>query len=172
MAERARRTGASNPRAYVDGNTVRKMQAAPQYAPQPRRRPEQPQKTREELRRTKSMRIAARRNQQRALEMNRGYVAFLTAATAVCLAVCLLFVHVQADNTARLKTITSLENQITELRADNLAAEKRLETTMNLEEVKAAASAMGFAYPKADQIVYYTVEDSDYMNQYEAIPSN
>ena len=168
----ANRTGRTVTRQgpYIDGNVVRRTEVLPQYETQPRRK-EAPPKTREEIIREKNKRRAARRNQQRALEMNRGYVAFLVVATFVCFCVCLLFVHVQADNTARIKTITSLENQISNLREDNLAIEKRLETTINLEEVKQAATSMGFAYPEEEQIEYYTIEDGDYMNQFGAIPS-
>ena len=185
MAESRRRTGSAGRsgsagyyrEAYIHGNAVRSAQPAPRYAPDPGRRPDpyrQPQRpqTREEIRRIKQRRSAARRNQQRELEMSRGYVTFLVAATLVCFCVCLLFVHVQADNTARMKEITALENEISLIREDNLAVEKRIETTMNLEEVKKTAQTMGFTYPTAKQIHHYTVADSDYMNQYGEIPSN
>lgn len=165
--------------AGIEGNVVRQPQTVPAYDPQPRRRGEpqprrreEPQrKTREEILRERSRKRAVRRNLDRALEMNRGYVAFLTVVTVICFCVSLLYVHVQADNTVRMQEITALENQISELKADNQAAEKRLETSMNLEEVKKSAKKMGFIYPKAEQIRYYTVEDSDYMNQYGKIPS-
>lgn len=144
---------------YIEGNVVRKREAVPKYEPQP-------QKSREELERERRRRLAAKRNQQKALVMNRGYVAFLTAATVVCLAVCLLFVHIQSDITTRMANITSLETQISEIKAENTATEKRIETTMNMDQVKAAAAGMGLAYPTSDQIQYYSVENSDYMNQY------
>ena len=48
---------------------------------------------------------------------------------------------------------------------------KRIAMTVNLDEVKDAAInqyQMQFARP--DQIVYYSIEDSDYMEQYSDIP--
>lgn len=151
--------------AYIEGNTVRQGQAVPKQDPRP-------QKSREELERERLRRRAAKRNQQKAMSMNRGYIVFLTAATVACFAVCAMFIHVQSDITARMADIASLETQITEVKADNTAAEKRLETTMNLDQVKAAAAGMGLAYPSSEQIHYYTVENDDYMNQYGDIPSN
>lgn len=150
---------------YIEGNVVRKREAAPKYRPQP-------EKSREQLERERSRKYAAKRNQQRAMSMNIGYVAFLTLATVLCFAVCILFIHVQSDITTRMSDIASLETQIAEVKADNTAAEKRLETTMNLDEVKASAAAMGLVYPSSEQIQYYSVENNDYMNQYEDIPSN
>jgi cell division protein FtsL len=151
--------------AYIEGNAVRRSQAAP------KRQPER-QKTREQLEQERIKRQYAKRNQQKELSMNRGYVAFLTVATAICFSVCLVFVHVQSDINTRMSNIASLETQISNLKADNTAAQKRLDTTMNLDEVKEAASEMGLSYPTDDQIQYYTVESKDYMNQYGDIPSN
>ena len=150
---------------YVERNVVRTNQAVPKQKPQP-------PKSREELERERLRRRAAKRNQQKAMSMNPGYVAFLTVATMVCFAVCAMFIHVQSDITTRMADIASLETQIAETKAENTAAEKRLETTMNLDQVKAAAAAMGLTYPGREQIQYYTVENDDYMNQYGDIPSN
>lgn len=151
--------------AYIEGNVVRTKQAVPKQEPQP-------QKSREELERERIRRRAAKRNQQKAMSMNLGYIAFLTVATIVCFSVCTVFIHVQSDITARMADIASLETQIAEVKADNTAAEKRLETTMNLDQVKAAAAGLGLTYPDKEQIRYYTVENDDYMNQYGEIPSN
>ena len=79
---------------------------------------------------------AARQNQQRAMAMDRGYVAFLAAATVVCFLVCAIFIYLQSDVTTRMANIASIESQIAEVKADNVAAEKRLETTMNLDQIK------------------------------------
>lgn len=150
---------------YIEGNVVRTGQAAPKTKTQP-------QKSREELERERIRRRAAKRNQQRAMSMNLGYIVFLTVATIVCFAVCAMFIHIQSDITARMANIASLESQIEEVKADNTAVEKRLETTMNLDQVKAAAAGLGLTYPSREQIQYYTVENDDYMNQYGEIPSN
>ena len=75
--------------------------------------------------------------------MDRGYVAFLAAATVVCFLVCAIFIYLQSDVTTRMANIASIESQIAEVKADNVAAEKRLETTMNLDQIKEAAEKSG-----------------------------
>ena len=57
---------------YVNGNTVRELDT-------PVRHNQRTRKEIEEARRRKNRRNAARRNRQRAMEMSRGYVVFLTA---------------------------------------------------------------------------------------------
>ena len=152
--------------AYIEGNTVRQRELAPA------RREQQIKKTQEQLRRERIRRNAAKQNQQRAMAMNRGYVAFLSIATAVCFVVCALFIHLQSDVTTRLSNIASIESQIADQKADNEATEKRLETTMNLDQVREAAEGLGMVTPGSEQIRYYSVENNDYMNQYGEIPSN
>ena len=150
---------------YIEGNTVRRNQAVPGHAV-PKRGPEVPQRSREEIIRDRQRRLAAKRNQQRAMAMNRGYVFFLSLATLICCGVCALFIHLQSNITTRMSDIAELETQISEKKADNDAAENRLETTMTLEEIKAKAAGLGLVYPSSEQIQHYSVESSDYMNQY------
>ena len=150
---------------YIEGNAVRRANAVPEYQPQRR------EKTQEEIRRDRERYRAVRRNRQNALSMNFGYVCFLTVATVICAVVCAVFVHVQSDITTRMETITTLESQIAEQKADNTATEKRIETAMNLNQVKKKAKALGLTYPSSKQIQYYSVKNSDYMNQYGDIPS-
>lgn len=154
---------------YVHGNTVRKMQAAPVYEPQ--RKPQQrPERTPEQERELRQRKAAAKRNQQRTMAMNGRYVLFLSAVTLVCAIVAGLFVMMQADVTANMRNIAALESQISELKIANDAAEKRLETTVNLDQIKAEALSLGMTYPAEEQIVTYSVDRADYMNQYSAIP--
>ena len=152
--------------SYIEGNVVRQRECVPGRSVQPA------EKTREQLHRERMRKNAARQNQQRAMAMDRGYVAFLAAATVVCFLVCAIFIYLQSDVTTRMANIASIESQITEVKADNVAAEKRLETTMNLDQIKEAAKNLGLIMPGSEQVRYYSVENSDYMNQYGEIPSN
>ena len=157
---------------YIEGNTVRRYEAAPRRHPEmPGRSAAVPQPSREELTRQHERRRAARRNCQRAMAVTRGYVVFLTVVTLLCFAVCAVFVYFQANITSRISDIAALETKISELQADNHAAESRLETSMTLEEIKARAGELGLVYPDSGQIRYYSVESSDYMNQYTDVAS-
>lgn len=154
---------------YVDGNTVRRAEAASVRRPQREPNERQRREHEEELRGRKR---AARRNQERALRMSRSYVAFLTMAVVVFGAFAGLYIHIQSDVTARMKTISSLESQIADLKADNDEAYKRINTAVDLDSIRDTAMLqLGMCYAKESQIIYYSVGDDDYMNQYSEIPS-
>jgi cell division protein FtsL len=150
---------------YINGNTVRELGAAPARKPQ-----QNPQEAEEQKRRRRRQN-AARRNRERALYMSRGYVAFLTLCVAVSAFFAVTYVKLQADVTHRMKTISALESQITDLRADNDANYKRITTSVDLNEVKdIAMNRLGMTYATEEQIIYYSVENSNYMDQYSDIP--
>lgn len=150
---------------YENGNAVRRAQTAP------KRQPERvPARTREEEIRYRQKVHAAKRNRQNALLMNRRYVIFLAAATVICAMVCGMYIYMQASMAMNMRQISNLETQISELKTTNDASEKRLDTTMNLETIKEKAQKdLGMSYADSDQIVYYSVDNSDYMNQYGSV---
>ena len=154
-------------RAYqVEGSTVRRMEAMPDYRQE--RRDRQQREREEELRKR---RRAAARNQEKALRMSKSYVVFLTMAVTVFGVFCGAYIKLQSDVTARMKMIASLESQITDLKADNDEAYKRINTAVDLDEIKETAiNDLGMFYATEDQIVYYSVDKTDYMNQYNEIP--
>lgn len=151
---------------YVYGNTVRAAAPAMEPARQPKREPVRTPEQEQKLRQRKA---AAAKNQQRAMVMNGKYVLFLTLATLVCAIFCGLFVMMQAEITANMKQITALETQVSTMKIENDALEKRLDTTVNLEDIKAEALSLGMTYPTEGQVLTYTVAKSDYMNQYNDI---
>jgi cell division protein FtsL len=150
---------------YINGNTVRELETSPA------RRPKQDPREAEEQKRRRRRQHAARRNRERALYMSRGYVTFLTLCVAISAFFAVTYVKLQADVTQRMKTISSLESQITDLRADNDANYKRITTSVDLNEIKdTAMNQLGMTYATEDQIIYYSVENSNYMDQYSDIP--
>lgn len=158
---------------YIDGNTVRQMEAAPQRRSdevheQLKRKQEQ---DREREERQRKARMAARRNQQKAMQMSPGYVAFLAAAMASMVGVCGVYLQLQSEITGRMKHIASLESQILNLKTDNDAALKRIHTSIDMEQVRnTAINELGMVYPAEDQIRNFKIDVTDYMNQYEDIP--
>lgn len=150
----------------VDGNTVRRVEAEPDYRRQQRER--QDKEERENLRRR---RRAAARNREKELRMSKSYVVFLTMAVTVFGVFCGTYIKLQSDVTARMKAIARLESQITALKADNDEAYKRINTTIDLDGIRnTAINELGMFYATEDQIVYYSVDRNDYMNQYTEIP--
>lgn len=150
--------------AYVEGNTVRKLNAVPERE----YREERERREREQDRRA---RHAAQRNRERAMQMSPAYLVFLTLSVILTVGVCACYIQLQSDISSRMRNIASLESQILDLQMENDAAMKRIETSVNLDEIKETAmNEMGMVYPGEEQIVYFTVDTNDYMNQYQDIP--
>ena len=150
---------------YIDGNTVRKTREVPDPRQEKIRREE-------EERRARNRRIA-RRNQERELRMNRGYLIFLSAAVGITCLVCAAYIQIQSEITTHMNNISSLEKEIADLKTENDTTLKRINTSIDLNEIKEKAMGeLGMVYASEDQVAYYNMEDTDYMMQYEEIPGN
>ncbi len=113
-----------------------------------------------------------RRNREKALQINLGYVAFLTAAAVATLFVCVRFLKLQAESTAYLKTVTSLESQLATLKMDNDADYERTISSVDLDEIKdIAINELGMVYADEGQVITYDSQSGDYVRQYEEVPS-
>lgn len=154
-------------RVYVDGNTVRRLDAEPA-----RRVKERPlREKREAERRRKSRQNAARKNRARALYMSKSYVAFLTMCVGITVFSAFTYVRLQADVTTKMRKIAALESQIADLKADNDARFNSVTTSIDLNYIKdVAINELGMHYATEDQIVYFSVESNNFMDQYSDIP--
>ena len=155
---------------YTSGNAARQVEtvpAMPDYREEIKRR-RQAETEAEEKRQKREVRLA----QERALRANRRYVLFLTMGVAIFGVFAGAYIKIQSDITARMKTISGLESQIADLKAENDEAYKRINTAIDLDAIKnTAIKDLGMFYATQEQIVYYTVENDDYMNQYIQIPT-
>ena len=152
---------------YVDGNTVRRAEAAPDYRQRRQERINEEEEAKERRRRR-----MVRREQERTLRIGRSYLTFLTMVMIVFGVFAGTYIKIQSDVTSRMDTVSNLESQIADLKAENDEAYKRLSTSVDLESVKKTAlEELGMSYVKESQIVYYSVGDDDYMNQYGDIPA-
>ena len=151
---------------YIDGNTVRKLQ------PNPNRRSEETHRELvEKQKRKRAVRAAARRNQEKAMQMSPGYVMFLVLATAVMVGISGIYLMLRTELTGRMKHVASLKSQVLDLKTSNDAEQKRIDTSVNLDEIRQKAMGeLGMVYPGKDQIQYFEIDSSDYMNQYQDIP--
>ena len=157
---------------YIEGNTVRRTDAMPDdWESQQKRRREREQQEQQERQHARRQRAIARRNQDKALIMNRGYVTFLTLAAIVTCITAGFYIKLQSDITIRLENIAALETSVNNLKADNDATSKRLATSVMMEDVKEQAiDVLGMSYPSDDEIVYYDIDHADFMSQYSEIP--
>lgn len=145
-----------------DGNTVRKV-----AQPLPSR------ETREEELRKERQRRQRRQEHRKAVQMRKHkvYTLYLSAVVILSCGLLVGYVHLQTDITTRMNNISKLEQEISSLKADNSASLNRIQTTANLNAVRdAAVNQLGMTYTNNGQIVYYNMEDVDYMSQYKDIP--
>lgn len=146
---------------YVYGNTVTK----PEYESERReRRAERPKKR---------LSRETRRNRNAALYMNPGYVIFLTAAAIMALIICVNYVSLQSKLTEHSKEITSMQEELADLREENTTRENSILDSVNLEEIQEKAqNELGMGFATSDQIVEYDNPASDYVKQYDNIPED
>ncbi len=166
---------------YVDGTTARKLQAVPDYADnsdydydyyddydyaEEKRRREQTYQERKRRER------AAKRRREKTRTMDGISLIMLVAAVAVTFYVCLQYISVQTDITALSKSIAVKESQVVSMKKDNNAALEEISRTFDLSYVyKIATKELGMVFPDEDQVIKYDSSKSDYVKQFEEIPS-
>lgn len=164
---RRSQTGQTSRYGYVDGNTVRRHQSSVRPVPE-RRRELQEQ---EQRRKRQSTSKRTRKNRARALQMNLGYVAFLTIASVATLFLCVNYLKLQADNTSLRNAVSSSESRLNELRIENDAAYENALASVDLQQIRdIAINKLGMIYANEDQVRTYSNENSDYVRQYEDVP--
>ena len=153
--------------SYVDGNTVRKLEAAPRAYPARENIPNR----RLERQRQENRRIA-QRNRERALRIDLRYLFFLGAAVVVTLLSCIWYLSLQNTVTRTSEDVSSMKSELAALMDENTATEERINSSVDLSEVyDTAIGELGMVYTKEDQIIYYKSSNSDYVKQYGDIPS-
>ena len=149
----------NNTNYYVSGSAVRKLGTEPAR----REHGRNPQDF-EEIRRRKNRRNAARRNREKAMSMGHAQLLFLSVFAG-------LYIQLQSKLAHNMREIASLESRVTDLRADNDAKYKSMTTSIDLESIKEIAiNELGMKYATGDQIVYYSVDKNNFMDQYQDIP--
>lgn len=158
-----RRTAMRYNEAYIYGNTVRKMDAAPQ-----RRDWEEPQ----EQPRKKAVSPQVRKNRKQALHMNTAYTVFLAIATVATLMVCVWYLQLRFEGTSHAANIAAMEEQLADLKEENTTKENSILDSVNLEMVRERALGLGMVYADSDQMITYQNPAGDYVKQYGQIPKN
>lgn len=151
---------------YVNGSAVRELES------QPLRQPERPDRRKiEEEQRKKRRRNAARRNRERALYMSKGYMVFLTACVIAVAVSAVSLIQMQSQVSQRMKHIAAMESQLTDMKVDNDARYKEIATSVDLEYIKdVAINELGMNYATAEQLIYFSVDNKNFMDQYVDIP--
>ncbi|MDY3917484.1 MAG: hypothetical protein SOZ59_00600 [Candidatus Limivivens sp.] len=162
MSRTQQRGNSFQTKTYIDGNTVRRVQytqAVPREQPARQTRPK------------KRTAAATRKNRERALQMNIGYVAFLTVAAVASLFVSVNYLKLHAQSTNYRNEITALESQYSSLKLANDEDYARTISSVDLEYVRnVAINKLGMVYASAGQVVTYHDQEGDFVRQYEDVP--
>lgn len=143
-----RNTYASN--VYLYGNTARRLDV--------QRELEEPQR--------RVLSNEARKNREKAKHMSLGYIVFLLAAFSVAAVVLISYIRLNAEITTLTQQIAQQEKELNTLRVDNTEAMTRIESSIDLEEIKRVAiTQLGMTYPEEGQIVSYQGVNYDYVRK-------
>lgn len=143
---------------YIEGNTARKLNAAPERIQRPER---EERKVNEKI----------SRNTRRAKAFDLKYTMALVVATAFLFAACVNMLTLQADITEQRRQIAMLESNLNDLTDTNNETSKRLESSVNLPEIlDVATNELGMIYPKSGQVLSYEASNPDYVKQFKDVP--
>ncbi|MBQ9028897.1 MAG: hypothetical protein IJ110_09050 [Lachnospiraceae bacterium] len=121
----------------------------------------------EEIHRSsRDIRMAARKSRRLAAQMNLRFVMFMGVLIAVMTLSLIGYIKLKSDISATNKEISSLESDLTELRATNNEIYNELIGNIDLEQVRQIAiEEFGMHYADQDQIVVYSESKGDSVHQ-------
>lgn len=145
--------------SYIDGNTVRKLNAVPQ-----RQREQEQHK------------IPSRRRQEqvkpKALSgINLASLLVLCIAIIATLYMCVEYLKLQSNVSQMDNKIVTMENRLTDMTKANVAAYESINKKYDLDYVyKVAVKDLGMVYPNKNKVIKYKSGKADYVRQYKDIP--
>ena len=139
----------------VQGNVVRKLDTVPERRERREAPAAEPRRSRRQERETLSI----------------PYCVFLAVACVMTLALGAFYLQQQALATSSQKQIASLESQLAELKKTNADELNRIETSVNLEEIREIAlNELGMVYATEENVVLYENTKQNYVTQYQEVP--
>ena len=144
--------------SYIEGNTVRKINAAEEI-----QKPVERKESREH----------AKKNQYNALRMNFGYVVFLIGALVASAIILMSYISLQSDIIIATRKVASLESELNNLKLSNDEDYARAASSVDLEQIRnVAIGELGMKYAKEGQIINVSGEGSDYVRQLAEIQNS
>ena len=100
-------------------------------------------------------------------------VAGMIAVIAIMTVILISYIKLQADVTTTSRQIANLEQQLTQIKAENDAAYNEINDSISLEEVRRRAiQDLGMKYADRDQVVIYSGAEKDSVHQVSSINEN
>lgn len=142
-------------RTEVQGNVVRKFQTVPNH----------PERT------GGPVEVPRRRRKTEKSTLSIPYCIFLAVACILTLSLGAYYLEQQALATSNQKKIASLESELAELKKVNADDLNRIETSVNLEEIRELAiNELGMVYATSENVVIYKNTTQNYVSQYDEVP--
>lgn len=174
-ARRSKTNARSSRGMYVDGNTVRRLEERPsrqqrgsKEAQIAKRRAARPASQTE--RKNRQVSRETQRNREKAMSMGRGFVFFLAVVSVAVLFCCVNYLQLKAEVTTKMKSVATLESELSQLKEENNAYESQVTSDVDLNNIKKIAiGRLGMNYPTDDQKKTYSVPSNSYVRQYQDI---
>ena len=100
-------------------------------------------------------------------------VAGMIAVIAIMTVILISYIKLQADVTTTSRQIANLEQQLTQIKAENDAAYNEINDSISLEEVRRRAiQDLGMKYADRDQVVIYSGAEKDSVHQVSSLNEN
>lgn len=94
----------------------------------------------------------------------------LGIACVATVAMCICFLSLKSNISYRQQYLGSLQDKLTILQEANDSRYNHIDDSVNLEEIRERALALGMDYAGEDRIITYETPSTDYVEQKDAIP--
>jgi cell division protein FtsL len=102
--------------------------------------------------------------------MSLGTVVFMLGIIALITTLLIYYITIQAEVKRTSQEIAEMEEELTQIRAENDAAYNEINDSISLEEVrKRAIQDLGMKYADRDQVIIYTGTEKDSVHQVSSL---
>lgn len=120
----------------------------------------------------RAQRVRSRRRES-TKTMDAVSLLMLCIAVAFTFYTCISYIRVQADVTMLSRQVAQKESELDKLSKDNVAKEEEIARVYDLDYVyRVATKELGMVFPEKDQVIEYNSKKSEYVKQFEKIPSS
>lgn len=110
--------------------------------------------------------------QKKEMKHTKRSLVGLTMLASVLISMCVVMISLDIQVKEQEERIADLKAQVSEMKKLNKEAEKRLSDSADYQWVREEALKLGMSQVTAEQVIYYSVEDGDYMVQLDDIPTS
>jgi len=112
------------------------------------------------------------KNREKAVSMSMAYVVLMAVCCIAMAATCAYYISYRNKVSSQKELIANTEMEIEKLRSQNDAVEYAINGAVDSEEIaRVATEELGMQKAKIGQVVVYDQTESEYMKQYNDVPS-